>query len=233
MAKRYFIWNGVNSADMDIVLNDRAPIVRPEERVNHITIPGRAGELTQVEGENIFNSYIQALEIRVHGKANVPAAEIWLKGDGYITFDTQPDLRQRARVINAVTFQRHSKNADWYVGEVQFYCEPIKRLAAEEDIEITESGTTLDNPGTLPAFPEIRIEGSGAVSISIGGKTLIIPECESGWTADSENQWILDNGVPQMNAWQGEFPQIPAGESTILFTGNITKLTITPRWRYL
>ena len=68
MAKRYFIWNGVSSADMDIVMNDRVPIVRPEERVNHITIPGRAGELTQVEGENIFNSYIQSVEISIREK---------------------------------------------------------------------------------------------------------------------------------------------------------------------
>ena len=233
MAKRYFIWNGVSSADMDIVMNNRVPIVRPEERVNHITIPGRAGELTQVEGENIFNSYIQSVEISIREKANVPAAEMWLKGDGYVTFDTQPDLQQRARVINAVTFQRHSKNADWYTGEVQFYCEPIKHPANEEDIEITESGETLENPGTLPAMPEIQMEGSGAVSISIDGVTLIIPDLTSGWTADCENQWICLNGVPQMNAWQGEFPQIPVGESMITFTGNITKLTITPHWRYL
>ena len=231
--KLYFTWKGTRSDAMHILYNERTPIIRPEERVNHITIPGRAGELTQVEGENIFNSYIQTKTITVEGKENVQAAETWLNGSGAVSFDCQPELQQQARVINAVTFQRHSKNANFYTGEVQFYCEPIKRLRAEEDITITASGTALNNPGTLPAFPEIRIEGSGAVSVSIGGKTLIIPECVSGWTADSENQWILENGVPQMNAWQGKFPQIPAGESTILFTGNITKLTITPRWRYL
>jgi len=231
--KLFFTWKGTRSDAMHILYNERTPIIRPEERVNHITIPGRAGELTQVEGENIFNSYIQTKTITVEGKENVQAAETWLKGSGAVSFDCQPELQQQARVINAVTFQRHSKNANFYTGEVQFYCEPIKRLRAEEDITVTASGTALDNPGTLPAFPEIRIEGSGAVSVSIGGKTMIIPECVSGWTADSENQWILENGVPQMNAWRGEFPQIPTGESTILFTGNITKLTITPRWRYL
>jgi len=231
--KLFFTWKGTRSDAMHILYNERTPIIRPEERVNHITIPGRAGELTQVEGENIFNSYIQTKTITVEGKENVQAAETWLKGSGAVSFDCQPELQQQARVINAVTFQRHSKNANFYTGEVQFYCEPIKRLRAEEDITVTASGTALDNPGTLPAFPEIRIEGSGAVSVSIGGKTMIIPECVRGWTADSENQWILENGVPQMNAWRGEFPQIPTGESTILFTGNITKLTITPRWRYL
>ena len=56
MADRYFIWNGVNSSTKHIIMNDRAPIIRPEERVNHVTIPGRMGELTQVEGEDIFSS---------------------------------------------------------------------------------------------------------------------------------------------------------------------------------
>lgn len=232
--KRYFIWNGTRSDTKHILFNDRVPIIRPEERVEHIVIPGRPGEMTQVEGANIFNSYIQTLSITVDGKDNVPAAEAWLTGEGYVTFDTQSTLRQKARIINAVTFQRHSKNANYYTGDVQFYCEPIKRALTDTGIEVTSSGTALTNPGTLPAFPLIEITGSGAVSISIGGKTLLIPACVSGWKADCENQWILDsNGVPQFDAWQGEFPQIPAGNSTVLFTGSITKLTITPHWRYL
>lgn len=218
---------------MHILFNERMPIIRPEERVDHIVIPGRAGELTQTEGENIFNSYIQTVPLTVEGLENVQAAETWLRGGGYVTFDTQPDLQQKARVINAVTFKRHSKNANYYTGDVQFYCEPFKSLTDEEDIEVTESGDTLTNPGTLPALPEIQIEGSGAVSISINGVTLIIPELTSGWTADCANKWICQNGVPQMNAWQGEFPEIPVGESTILYTGNVTAITITPHWRYL
>ena len=231
--KRYFIWNDTRSDAMHIFYNDRTPVIRPEERLEHIVIPGRAGELTQVEGENIFNSYIQTITLTVEGLENVPAAEIWLKGDGYVTFDTQPELKQRALIINAVTFQRHSKNTNCYTGEVQFYCDPVKQLIAETDITVTTSGTTLTNPGTLPAFPEIQIEGSGAVSVSIDGVTLIIPELTSGWTADCANKWICQNGVPQFGAWQGTFPEIPVGESTILYTGNVTKITITPHWRYI
>lgn len=231
--KLYFTWKGTRSDAMHIFYNERTPIIQPEERVDHIVIPGRTGELTLVEGENIFNSYIQTKTITVEGKENVPAVEMWLKGSGNVSFDCQPELQQQARVINAVTFQRHSKNANYYTGEVQFYCDPIKGLMNESDIEVTSSGTTLENPGTLPAFPEIEIEGSGAVSISIGGKTLIIPECVSGWTADCRNKWILNSsGVPQFDAWQGEFPEIPVGESTILYTGSVTAITITPHWRY-
>lgn len=229
----YFKWNGVNSNTKHIRVNNRVPIVRPEERVEHISIPGRTGELTQVEGEDIYNSYIQTVNLEVIGAANVPAAEAWLKGAGVVTFDCQTTLQQNARIINAVTFQKVSRNLDIWSADVQFYCEPVKSLIAETDIEVTTSGATLTNPGTLPAFPEIQMEGSGAVSIQIDGKTLVIPSLTSGWTADCANRWICQNGTPQWNAWTGDFPQIPVGTSTILFTGSITKLTITPHWRYL
>ena len=229
----YFIWNGTDSRTKHIRVNNRVPIIRPEERVDHITIPGRAGELTQVEGEHIYNSYIQTVNLEVLGAAYVPAAEVWLTGGGEVTFDTQPDLKQNARIINAVTFEKVSRNLDIWKAEVQFYCEPFKSLADEEDIEVEESGDTLTNPGTLPALPEIQIEGSGAVSISINGVTLIIPELTSGWTADCANKWICQNGVPQFGAWQGTFPEIPVGESMLLYTGNVTAITITPHWRFL
>ena len=232
--KRYFIWNGTRSDAKHILYNERTPIIRPEERVDHIVIPGRTGELTQVEGENIFNSYIQTIALTVEGLENVQAVEMWLKGDGIVTFDTQPDLYQRARIINAVTFQRHSRNANFYTGEVQFYCDPVKNQVSESNINVTSSGTTLTNPGTLPALPVMTITGSGAVSITISGKTLIIPSLASGWKVDCRNKWILNgSNVPQMNAWQGEFPEIPVGNSTISFTGSVTKIVITPHWRYL
>lgn len=232
--KLYFTWKGTRSDAMHILYNERTPIIRPEERVDHIVIPGRTGELTLVEGENIFNSYIQTKTITVEGKENVPAAEAWLKGSGAVSFDCQPELQQQARVINAVTFQRHSKNANFYTGEVQFYCDPVKNQVSESSINVTSSGTTLTNPGTLPALPVMTITGSGAVSITISGKTLIIPSLTSGWKVDCRNKWILNgSNVPQMNAWQGEFPEIPVGNSTISFTGSVTKIAITPHWRYL
>ena len=233
MALLYFIWKGTNSNTKHIRVQAKAPIIRPEERVEHVTIPGRAGELTQVEGENIYNSYIQTLTLIVDGKANVPAAEEWLTGEGYVTFDTQPTLQQRARIINAVTFSKHSHNLDYWVGDVQFYCEPIKHAVSESQIEITSSGASITNPGNLPAFPLMEVTGSGAVSIACGGNTIVIPNLTSGWVIDCENKWVIASGVPQFNAYTGEFPQIPTGTTSITFTGSITKIKITPQWRYL
>jgi len=233
MPLHYFIWNDTDSRNKHIQQANRMPIVRPEERVQHVTIPGRTGELTVTEGEQIYQSYIQTAEIAVDGIANVHAAQNWLKGEGYVTFDTEPDYEQKARIIGAVTLEKHSRNMDRYSGQVQFYCEPVKKLRTEQAITVTTSGASVNNPGDMTAFPRIEITGSGLITVKAGGKTLTIPQCVSGWIIDSENEWILQGNTPQENACSGEFPILQKGANTVTFTGSVTKLLITPNFRYL
>ena len=233
MAKYWFLWNGASSASKNIIMNAPQEIVKPEERVEHVTIPGRAGDLTITEGDDIFNSYIQTVGIAVKTAAQVPVVENWLKGSGKVTFSSQPGLEQDARVIGAVTLEKHSRNADWWEGDVQFYCSPIKTDTDENDVTVTSSGTTLNNPGDMIAYPLIAITGSGSVTITAGGKTLTIPSCTTGWVIDSENEWILSGTTPQGNVCSGSFPVLQKGSNTISWTGSITKLVITPRFRYL
>ena len=233
MGQSYFIWKNVDCRAMGVRLSAPAAIIRPEERVDHITIPGRSGDLTMLEGENIYNSYIQTVTIMAHGAARIRQIYDWLRGSGYVTFSGEPEKKQPARIIGAVTLSRHSYNLDWWEGEVQFYCSPIKTDPEEVDVEITSSGATVNNPGDMTAFPLIEVIGSGAVTVSSGGKVLTIPECTSGWVIDSENQWILSGNTPQGNVCSGDFPVLVPGSNTVAFTGSITKLVITPRFRYL
>ena len=53
MGQSYFIWKNKDCRSMGVRLAAPVPIIRPEERVQHIQIPGRVGDLTLLEGENI------------------------------------------------------------------------------------------------------------------------------------------------------------------------------------
>jgi len=227
-----FTWNGWNSRDMGIRLREMPPIIRPEERIQHVTIPGRSGELTLAEGEDIYNSYIQTIPLAVKTEEAVRAAESWLRGSGVVSFSGQPTLQQVARVINAVTFTKHGRNSVWWDGDVQFYCDPVKHLISEEDITLAESGESIECSGTLEAFPLITIHGSGTVTIRIWDRTLTIPEATDGMIVDCENQWILTGGVPIMNACSGKFPKLLPGENIITYTG-ASSLTVAPRSRFI
>lgn len=231
---RYWLsWNGTNCREKGIRLQEMPQIVRPEERVTHIEIPGRSGELTITEDDDIYNSYIQTIPLIVDNAADVHEAESWLRGNGYVTFCSQPELKQKARVINAVEFQKHSWNSSWWEAQAQFYCQPLKELITEESIEVTEDTYWVINPGDVASRPLITIEGSGTISLRISEREMILYNAQSGWVIDCENEWVLNNGVPLTGVYTGEFPRFLPGYNLMQFTGNVTKLTINGRWRYL
>ena len=229
----WFTWNGTDCRTRGVLLQEMPQIVKPEERVEHVTIPGRSGEVTITEGNDIYNSYIQTIPIIVTTASDVSTVEKWLRGNGYVSFCSQPELKQKARVINAVEFKKHSRNSDWWEAQVQFYCHPLKEQVLEEQLFITSSGTTITNPGDIESRPMMQIFGSGQVTITAGGRTITVYNATDGMQIDCEAEWIISGGVPQMGACTGDFPRIPAGESTVQFTGSITELVIAGRWRYL
>ena len=222
---------------MGITLAAPAQIVRGEERVSHVTIPGRPGELTMTEGDNIYQSYIQTVTIQGRGAYRMREILNWLKGSDYVTFGAEPDRKQRARIIGAVSMNRHSKNTDYWTGEVQFYCEPLKELLMPAPTEITSSGSTVVNTGDVKSRPKITATASStSMTITKGGKTLTI----TGLT--SSNQYIIDceagmvtnaAGTENLTANStGEFPTLDQGSNTI--TGSEwSKLVFDRRERFL
>ena len=237
MGQSFFIWKNADCRSMGIWIPAPPQIVRGEERVSHVTIPGRAGELTLTEGENIFQSYIQTVTIQMRGAYKIREVMNWLKGEGYVTFGGEPDRRQKARVIGAVSMNRHSKNTDWWTGEVQFYCEPLKELLNPTTTEITSSGSAVVNAGDVKSRPKITATASStSMTITKGGKTLTI----TGLTSSS--QYIIDceagmvtnaAGTTNLTANStGDFPVLDVGSNTITGSG-WSKLVFDRRERFL
>ena len=240
MSRSYFIWNGMDCRNMGVTLAGPVPIVRPEERVKHVEIPGRSGDLTQTEGEDddpVYNSYIQTATIHVKGGFHVRDVSRWLRGSGYVTFSGEPDRRQKARIIGAITLNKHSKNVDVWVGEVQFYCQPLKELLYPGKVEITTSGTSIFNAGDVTEKPKIKLTASGGnATITIGGNTTLLLNLTSGvnYSLDSETMEMisLSGGAAVTNKTVGKFPIIPVGSQTVTGSG-WSKLEIERRERFL
>ena len=222
---------------MGISLRGPAPIVRPEERVQHVQIPGRAGDLTQTEGDNVYQSYIQTLSISVRGGFRVREVYKWLRGEGYVVFSGEPDRRQKARVIGAVTLSKISRNLDTWAGEVQFYCEPLKELLQPVNTTITSSGSTVVNAGDVKSRPKITATASStSMTITKGGKTLTITGLTSSskYIIDCEAGMVTNEaGTVNMTAnSSGDFPVLDPGSNTITGSG-WSALVIDRRERFL
>ena len=236
MGQSYFIWKNVDCRAMGVRLSAPAAIIRPEERVDHITIPGRSGDLTMLEGENIYNSYIQTVTIMAHGAARIRQIYDWLRGSGYVTFSGEPDKKQPARIIGAVTLSRHSYNLDWWEGEVQFYCQPLKEKLFDDIVTLTAAGT-VRNGGDVACRPLIKATAnSTSLTVSGGGNSLTLTGITSGSTyqidCDSMEVLSADGTTILTDKSSGDFPKLEPGANTVGGSG-WSKLEISRRERFL
>lgn len=235
MAQSYFIWNGRDSRAEGLILRRAAPLIRPEERVKHTTIPGLSGDLTETEGEHIYNSYIQTVEFSVTDGSRVHSVFRWLRGGGYVTFSSDPDKRQEARLIGAVTLEKVSRNLDHWAGQAQFYCQPLKQRTYEPTQTLTEAAT-IWNAGDVPSRPVILAYPGAAdtITITVNGQTLTLTDIRGVRRIDSQIQEVSNAArtllVTKNTA--GPFPVLQPGANEVSFTG-CTKIVITPRERFL
>ena len=243
MPQSFFIWKGKDCRSMGIVMRGPAPIVRPEERVQHVQIPGVSGDMTETEGENIYNSYIHTVSMSVRGGFRVREVYRWLRGEGYLTLSGEPDKRQKARVIGAITLNKVSRNLDNWAGEVQFYCQPLKELLTESKVTVTSTGASVVNTGDVNCRPLYKITTSGT-SISLGASgtgtpasnTMTATGLTSGvvyWIdAETMEVWNADKSATVTEKSAGEFPVLAPGTNTLTFSG-ISSIEITKRERFL
>jgi len=239
MGQSYFVWNGMDCRSMGILMRGPAPIIRPEERVQHVTIPGRSGDMTDTEGDNIFNSYIQTVSFSVRGGYHVRDVYRWLRGSGFVTFSGEPDRKQAARVIGAITLQKHSRNLDWWDGEAQFYCQPLKQRIYEEKQTVTTSGETVYNAGDVKARPMLKVVPNASFcSFTVNNHVpaLTISGLTSGtaiWI-DCDTMEVLnaDRSATITGNSEGDFPALDVGSNTLTFA-NVTSIEIEKRERFL
>ena len=233
----YFIWKNIDCRAMGVRLSGPVALVRPEERVKHVEIPGRSGDLTETEGENIYNSYIQTASIMVKGWDNVREVYKWLRGAGYVTFSGEPDRKQPARIIGAITLNRHSHNLDWWEGEVQFYCQPLKEKLTASTTTVTSSGTSVINSGDVTEKPKITATASAtSMTITAGGKSLTITGVTSGtsYVIDSEVMEVTNAAGTELLTKDstGSFPVLEPGANSVTGSG-WSQLVIDRRERFL
>lgn len=222
MARSFFVWNGIDCRSKGIFLSGPVPIIRPEERVEHVQIPGRSGDLTEIEGTDVYNSYIQTASIIVRGGYRIREVYQWLRGSGYVTFGGEPDRRQNARIIGAITLNKHSYNLDWYTGEVQFYCQPFKQRLYDVTTTIAPGGSVL-NAGDVVERPMFIITPTvSTVMIAAGGYSLTVTDVPGERiVVDSETKMVYTlSGATNLTANSvGQWPVLPTGSATISGSG--------------
>lgn len=222
------VWKNIRAEQMDVKVISLPPIQLSTEKLEEKEVEGGDGTLTYRYG---YTSDEKEVEADYIGNNPIRVAN-WLQGNGKVIFGNLQDRYYKARINNIIPLQEVIKNG-LYNFAIKFKCQPFGYLLeGEYPIDITKSGTVLCNvKATYKSLPIITAYGTGEGVLTINSINYTFKNINGSISLDSEIQEVLNN--------QGEyfesdyFPELKVGENTISFSGGITKVVITPRWRCL
>lgn len=228
---QYFIFNGINSLDMGVIMLKAPSIVIPSPKVKSVEIAGRSGVLHENIG--IYQSYTKEIECHVTDRNQIESVCRWLTGGGEVIFSSEPDRVYRVFIKNQTSIQRILLNINLFM--LQFETFPFKYSvnAFGEEKSIT-APTAIYSKGTFQAEPIFTVYGSGGGSFFVNGTQYRLTNLSGYVTINSEIQEAYKGSTNcNMQFVAEDFPMLQVGKNEISFTGGITKIEMIPNWRWL
>lgn len=227
-------FKGTTASSKNVTVLKYPEIVKPTLRVETVKVPGRDGELT-LSGMPSYEAMVLECECMVPSVDKISAAAAWLTGRGDLVLGNDPTYAYDAQVIDEIRFEKILRGHAHRRFTVPFLCNPLKKAAAtESNIELTAPGT-VNNIGHVPSRPLIKIEGSGNVVLAVGAYSLAVTDISTSILIDSD-LGMATNAAGTVNESykvSGAWPLLVVGNNAVGWTGTVSKVTITPRWRYL
>ena len=202
--------------------------ISPKRRDESIIISGRHGALTTTDGT--FESYILQVEFILKDISKTDKICSHFKGEGDLIFSDNLNRRYKARVNNQIEFSRVIRSLKRFA--VEFEVQPFMYEAVPSTIILTEP-TDILNTGTFESEPIITVYGQGNITLTFNNSNIILNNIEEKITINSEILNAYDGNLSLNNKMSGDFPVFKLGENNISWTGSVTKLEITPNWRWL
>lgn len=239
MAEAWFEYNGINSKDMNIKIENDVAFPSPEADIEFVEVLGKDGELA-IDNKRLKGvKFPLPIQLRTSNDVSVndQATEIsnWLKGEiGWfpLKFSGQPDFHYIAMCYEQFDIKETLKNFGKTV--ITFRLKPVK---IRNDNALTEilNGDTLTNTIKKATEPYIKITGTGDITVQNNGQDwLILTGVEDYIEIDSEVMSTYKDDLPQNEKMNGllspMYPILESGDNVITWTGNVTKFEILTRW---
>lgn len=231
----YLIFRGIASNALglgNVYVSQMPSHKKASMRFTEYYVKGRDGALHVDEGYANFDITVKLVLLNATASVR-QIVNAWADGTGKLISSDDLTLAYRATVKEEIQWTRVQGNTGFYdTATIIFNCEPCMYEAVDTVIEMTENGSVY-NPGSAEAFPLIKVEGAGLAHINIAGNDILIDGMVTGVPVfiDCENGYVYSSaGAQTMN---GEIPVFEIGQTYISFNENVTKLTITPHWRWV
>lgn len=233
----YLIINDISSQSIQgLLIQELAPISKPQQRTQVETVDGRDGDIVTPLG---FAAYDKVVKIGLTYNYNIDDIISFFNSEGVVVFSNEPDKYYRFAIYEQIDFERLIR---FKSAEVTFHVQPFKFSDSEAEKTFNISGSPslieIRNSGNIYSRPTITITGSGVVTVSLNGSQIL--SLALGETA----QTIIINSE-QMNAYgvdntllnrlvTGNYDNIKLkiGVNTISLSGNVSTVKVDnySRW---
>lgn len=228
------VYGGETSSDYGIVVGEVPSFDKPKRRSTVFNIQGRNGSILFQDGS--FDDVTRSYSVWVDEKQNnlvdkVNAFTGWLYSKtGYQRLEDsfEPDVFRLAYYNGG----QNVSNELMIYGEttISFVCRPERFLKSGEKAIQVQNGGSIFNPTKFEAKPLIHIEGTGSVTVSING-TSIVATITDYINIDCDRLDAYRLPTENKNSTiSGTFPTIKPDSNAIGLSGSITKCEITPRF---
>lgn len=246
LTEAWFEFKGVKSSDIGLYITQMPSRELPVMDMNFHKVSGKSGSIRISDGS--YEDIQISVQFKMLDVSNWDSAVNLLRGQGKLRFSDSQLYEYDAVVSDPPTMQYEMHRFDTQAFSVTFVCHPFRMLhTPASDITVSSSGTSITNPGTASSLPRIKVTGSGAFSLSIGGQTMFFTDVSSGVIIDSELGDVLtyDGSLLANDKASGDLFEIQPGQSYVSWveggtneqgqavTGSVTNVVITPRWRYV
>lgn len=229
----WFEWNGVKCTDYGIHVSEHPPITIPNERATFTAVPGRAGTLTTLEGDDVYDDMILSATCFIDDPAKIPAIAAWLRGSGTVTFANRQGGFYFARVTNQISFEKILRGNPHRTFVVNFRCQPFFYHSENTPILVDLPGAFIPGQGSVFAEPVLEIDLTGDAEITIGGTLFQLSGITGTVIVDCVQQEVHQDYRSCMTAMTGDFPRLLPIGSSVNWTGGVRSIKITPNWRSL
>lgn len=228
----YIIFKNIKSSSLEgLMICELPPITKPEMRTSIIEIDGKDGDIIEELG---YASYQKTLQIGLTRNFDINQIIKYFSGSGDLVLSNEPDKVYKATIYSKVDYEKLLR---FKTAEVEFHVQPYKYLLNEAPFELNITNETelkVSNVGLEKSKPIITLYGEGEIQISINGSDIFSINIDDEYVVVNsiEEEAYKENVLKNRNML-GEFPILEIGINTIKWTGNLKKIIIEPKSRWI
>ena len=227
------IFNNKSSVDCRIQVAHPPGYAYPERDYTITHIPGRNGDIIQDNGcyKNVERTYEVSFDAPNEDFATYAnAVSAWLHSTtGYARLEDsyEPNYYRMATYQESNIFENLYNQAG--TATIVFECKPQRFLKTGDNTITIQNSLTIMNPTGFEAYPLFKVTGTSG-ALTVNGNSITFSSINDFVMLDCELQDAYKENINKNSTISGTFPVLKPGSNTISWTGNITSVTMKPRW---